>query len=137
MQGDFYFEMTMREASDQLEPIRVPFKGSMAGWIVNVLDNAIKYNHEGGQVDVHVTCNQVRVQVSICDTGRGILPKGLGMVFDKFYRGQNDEEGGAGLGLSIARKIVEAHGGDMWVQSVVGIGSTFTFSLPLLDDGGR
>jgi signal transduction histidine kinase len=105
--------------------------------MVNLLDNAIKYNREGGQVDVTLSCNQVRVQVSVSDTGRGIPAKDLAVVFDKFYRGLNDEERGAGLGLSIARKIVQAHGGDIWVQSEVGNGTTFTFSLPLLDSSDR
>jgi len=103
--------------------------------IVNLIDNAIKYNHEGGEVEVALCCNQVRVQVSVRDTGQGIPAKELGLVFDKFYRGPRDKgvTGGPGLGLSVARKIIEAHGGDIWVQSEVGAGSIFTFSLPLLE----
>jgi signal transduction histidine kinase len=108
--------------------------------MANLVDNAIKYNREGGQVDVTLTCNQVRVQLSVRDTGKGIAPKDLGGVFDRFYRGQNDEEDevvrGAGLGLALAKKIIEAHGGDIWVQSELGIGSNFTFSLPLLNNNG-
>jgi signal transduction histidine kinase len=104
--------------------------------MVNLVDNAIKYNCEGGKVEICLSCNQVRAQVSVRDTGRGIPPKELGVVFDKFYRKQYDEEvpQGAGLGLSITKKIIEAHNGDIWVQSEVGVGSTFTFSLPLLDN---
>lgn len=108
--------------------------------IANLVDNAIKYNHEGGQVEVTLSCNRVRVQLSVRDTGKGIAPKDLGGVFDKFYRGQGDEEDevvrGAGLGLSLAKKIIEAHGGDIWVQSELGSGSSFTFSLPLLNNNG-
>ncbi|MBN1220178.1 MAG: GAF domain-containing sensor histidine kinase [Anaerolineae bacterium] len=104
--------------------------------MVNLVDNAIKYNCKGGKVEIFLSCNQVRVQVSVHDTGKGIPPKELGVVFDKFYRRQDDEKvpQGAGLGLSITKKIIEAHNGDIWVQSEVGAGSTFTFSLPLLDN---
>ena len=111
--------------------------GRLKQVIANLLDNAIKYNREEGQVDVTLSCNQVRMQLSVRDTGKGIAPKDLGVVFDKFYRGQDDEEivRGAGLGLSIAKKIIEAHSGDIWVQSELGVGSSFTFSLPLLDNG--
>jgi K+-sensing histidine kinase KdpD len=107
--------------------------------LINLLDNAIKYNHAGGQIDLTLSCNQVRAQVSVRDTGQGITPKELGLVFDKFYRGQADVgiNWGAGLGLCIAKKIIEAHGGDIWVQSEVGAGSNFTFSLPLLESNGR
>jgi signal transduction histidine kinase len=103
--------------------------------MANLVDNAIKYTSADGQVEVILSCNQVRVQLSVRDTGKGIAPKDLGGVFDKFYRGQDEEVvRGAGLGLSIAKKIIEAHGGDIWVQSELGVGSNFAFSLPLLDN---
>ena len=107
--------------------------------VVNLIDNALKYNRRGGQVEVILSCNQLRAQVSVRDTGKGIAPKELGLVFDKFYRGHDEAavSGGAGLGLAIAKKIVEAHNGDIWVQSELGMGSTFTFSLPLPDSNGR
>jgi signal transduction histidine kinase len=112
--------------------------GRLKQVIVSLVDNAIKYNREKGEVEVTLSCNRVRVQLSVRDTGKGIAPKDLGLVFDKFYRGADDEEvaRGAGLGLSIAKKIIEAHDGDIWVQSELGVGSSFTFSLPLLDNGG-
>jgi len=106
--------------------------------IVNLIDNALQFNRQSGQVEVTLSCNQVRVQLSVRDTGKGIAPKELGLVFDKFYRGPDETDlgQGAGLGLAIAKKVIEAHGGDIWVQSEVGIGSNFTFSLPLLDSNG-
>jgi signal transduction histidine kinase len=113
--------------------------GRLKQVMANLVDNAIKYNRKGGKVDVILSCNQVRVQLSVRDTGKGIAPKDLGGVFDKFYRGQGDEDEvvrGAGLGLSLAKKIIEAHGGDIWVQSELGSGSSFTFSLPLLSNNG-
>ena len=78
-------------------------------------------------------CSTVRVRLSVHDTGIGIAPDELGLVFNKFYQAQNVEEidQGSGLGLSIAKKIIEAHHGDIWVESNVDAGSTFTFSLPL------
>jgi signal transduction histidine kinase len=104
--------------------------------IANLIGNAIQYNHEGGQVEVVLVCNVVRLQVSVRDTGKGIASKDLGLVFDKFYRVANGAASrSAGLGLAVAKKIIEAHHGDIWVQSQVGKGSTFTFSLPLLDSG--
>jgi signal transduction histidine kinase len=105
--------------------------------IVNLVDNAIRYNREGGEVVITLGCNRVRMQLSVRDTGQGIASKDIGLVFDKFYRGQVDEETepGVGLGLSMAKEIIEAHGGDIWVQSEVGVGSNFSFSLPLLENG--
>ncbi len=100
--------------------------------ILNLVDNAIKYNRQGGKVDVTLACNKVRVQLSVRNTGAGIAPDELDLVFDKFYRVQNDEQDvrGTGLGLPIAKKIIEAHRGDIWVESELGIGSNFAFSLP-------
>ncbi len=105
--------------------------------IVNLVDNAVKYTPNGGLVGVTLFGNEVRVQLSVRDTGNGIPPDDLESVFDKFYRVEEDESKvkGSGLGLSIAKKIIEAHGGDIWVESEVGVGSNFTFSLPITDDG--
>jgi signal transduction histidine kinase len=67
------------------------------------------------------------------DTGKGLAPGDLELVFNKFYRasGNGRQVNGAGLGLSMAKKIIEAHGGDIWVESELGVGSRFAFSLPL------
>jgi len=101
--------------------------------MINLLDNAIRYNRRGGSVNVILACNDVRVLCSVKDTAAGIGPENLDLIFDKFYRVSNDAPigRGAGLGLALAKKIVEAHGGDIWVESELGVGSTFTFSLPL------
>ncbi len=100
--------------------------------MMSLVDNAIKYNRPGGSVNVTLSGNQLRVQVAVADTGVGIAPGDLELIFKKFYRVQeNGTENGAGLGLAIAKQIVEAHGGDIWVQSELGVGSRFTFSLPL------
>lgn len=101
--------------------------------LINLVDNAIKYNYQGGSVMVTLSGNAVRIQVSVQDTGKGIASDDLELVFDKFYRIQDDEERirGAGLGLALAKRIIEGHDGDIWLESEVGVGSTFTFSLPI------
>ncbi len=102
---------------------------------LNILDNAVKYNRQKGKIDVVLSATQIRVQLAIHNTGEGIPRDDLDFVFDKFYRVPNSEHGvrGTGLGLPIAKKIIEAHGGDIWVESEVGVGTTFTFSLPVND----
>jgi two-component system sensor histidine kinase GlrK len=105
--------------------------------IENLLGNALKFTSEGGEVTVSATLRKNEkeyVEVSVSDTGRGI-PKGdLKKIFDKFKRANAGREraGGTGLGLSIAKHITAAHGGEIWVESEPGKGSTFFFTLPVL-----
>jgi signal transduction histidine kinase len=100
--------------------------------IRNLLDNAIKYS-DGGLIVVRGERNNDEVVVSVADEGIGIRPEHLNRLFEKFYRVKNSSRHvtGTGLGLPIARQIVEAHGGRIWATSKVGAGSTFYFSLPL------
>lgn len=96
-----------------------------------LLDNAIKYTPRGGIVTVRVGEEEGRAFLEVSDTGVGIPEEKLPLVFDRFYRLDSARtEGGAGLGLSIARQIAEAHGGEIEVQSTPGEGSTFTLILP-------
>jgi len=96
-----------------------------------LLDNAIKYTPEGGKVEVRVEESDGRTVLSVTDTGVGISEDELPLVFERFHRADKTRtEGGAGLGLSIARQITEAHGGTLEVESAVGRGSTFTLLLP-------
>jgi signal transduction histidine kinase len=101
--------------------------------MVNLVSNAVKYNHEGGQVDIEVQVGEDELNVVVKDTGRGIAEEDLPHIFEKFYRVDDPEQQtkGTGLGLSIAKHIIEAHGGTIGVQSVEGQGSTFSFTLPL------
>lgn len=101
--------------------------------MVNLASNAVKYNHEGGRVDIEVKVGEDELNVAIRDTGRGIAEKDLPHIFERFYRVDDSEQQtkGTGLGLSIAKHIIEVHGGKISVQSVQGQGSTFTFTLPL------
>jgi len=99
----------------------------------NLLDNALKYTESGGSVTVTAREHDGRVRVDISDTGVGILEKDLPRVFERFYRaaGQHSSDrAGTGLGLSIVKHIVQAHNGHVFVQSVYGRGSTFSFTLP-------
>ncbi len=100
--------------------------------ILNLLSNAIKFNRDEGLVEVKVELAGKEVRISVSDTGIGIMPEELPHIFEKFYRGRAEEGvSGSGLGLSIAKQIVEAHGGRIWVESTPGQGSTFTFTLPM------
>jgi two-component system sensor histidine kinase VicK len=101
--------------------------------ITNILSNAVKYTPEGGEITIEGKEESDSVIISIQDTGPGIKKEALGRIFDKFYRGDDTvsrRKTGSGLGLSIAKGIVEAHGGKIWVESEDGKGSRFSFSLP-------
>lgn len=98
----------------------------------NLLSNAIKFTPPQGLITLRVEDKDSHLQVEVMDTGVGIPPEDLPYVFDEFFRGRDVERTGAGLGLSIAKKIVEAHGGKIWVESPCtadGKGSKFTFTL--------
>jgi signal transduction histidine kinase len=104
--------------------------------MVNLVSNAVKYNREGGRVDIEVQIREDELSVAVKDTGRGIAEEDLPHIFEKFYRVDDSEQQesqakGTGLGLSIAKHIVEVHGGTISVQSVQGQGSAFAFALPL------
>ncbi len=99
----------------------------------NLLSNAIKYTPAGGQVRVRVSCDGAAIVGSVQDTGIGIPPEDLGRIFEDFYRCKNAKElerMGTGLGLSIVKAILEVYSGQISVESEVGKGTTFTFSLP-------
>jgi signal transduction histidine kinase len=100
--------------------------------LLNLLNNAIKYNHRGGKVSIRLLKDQDNVFISIEDTGRGIPPEALPKIFDRFYRvpDQDGETPGTGLGLAIAQRIVKNHGGIIAVESKFGKGSNFTIHLP-------
>jgi signal transduction histidine kinase len=102
----------------------------------NLIGNALKFTPEDGSVHVRAEPAGDSVRFSVSDTGTGIGADDLPHVFDRFWQARRSREGGAGLGLAIARGIVAAHGGEMWVESEVGRGSTFFFTLPADDGAG-
>lgn len=105
----------------------------------NLLENAAKYSTDG-EIRVTVRLNDGEVRVSVSDRGMGIAPDQLQRVFDRFYRVDTPaarRAGGAGLGLSICKGMVEAHGGRIWAESTLGAGSTFHFTLPINGEDGK
>ncbi len=102
----------------------------------NLLSNALKYTNAGGNVKVTAEADGDFVRFHVADTGSGIPTADLPKVFERFYRGAHDKEtGGAGLGLAIAKEVVEAHGGTIAVESKVGEGSVFSFTLRRAGNG--
>lgn len=101
--------------------------------ITNLVQNAIRHTPAGGSISLATQPAPDGVQVEVADTGEGIAPEDLPHIFEQFFRGEKSrsrETGGAGLGLAIARRIVEAHHGRIWVESQVGQGTRFRFVLP-------
>jgi len=101
--------------------------------LLNLLSNAIKFTPEGGRVGVRAEPVDEHVEVAVSDTGVGIAAEDHEAVFEEFRQvGAAEKRAeGTGLGLALARKFIELHGGRIWVKSQVGAGSTFTFTLPV------
>jgi signal transduction histidine kinase len=112
-------------------------RGRLKQVLLNLLTNAVKYNRENGEITIAsavlATPNGAMGRISVTDTGRGIPPEAMRNMFQKFYRVPDSEHStiGTGLGLPIAKKMVEVLGGEMRVESEVGVGSTFWFTQPL------
>lgn len=108
------------------------------GWVVtNLVGNALRHTPEGGRVRISVFAEDDQLHVTVTDTGSGIPKESLEIIFDKFVQVKGTmAPGGAGLGLSIAKTVIEAHGGRIWAESELGQGSTFHFMLPLYVEEG-
>jgi signal transduction histidine kinase len=98
----------------------------------NLIGNAVKFTPAGGVVIVGAAPRAGEVVFWVADTGNGIPPADLEHVFDRFWQARSGARRGAGLGLPIAKGIVEAHGGRIWVESTPGRGATFFFTIPAL-----
>jgi len=101
--------------------------------VLNLLSNAIKFTPEGGRIEVRAAPVDESVEVSVTDTGVGIAPEDQEAIFEEFKQVGTAAKKveGTGLGLALSRKFIELHGGRIWVKSEVGVGSTFTFRIPV------
>jgi signal transduction histidine kinase len=104
--------------------------------LLNLIGNALKFGSAGGLVTLGAERQGDAIRVWVKDTGVGISAEQQERVFDRFWRGDRRSGGGAGLGLAVAKGIVEAHGGRIGVTSSLGVGSTFFFTLPLHGTAG-
>lgn len=138
-------EMESEIAAKQIEVVTASVDRSMEVYgdpgrinqvISNLLGNAIKYSPKRSSIQVVASSwaqNDQFAQLSIRDEGPGIPPEDIDRLFDKFYRADNSltrSTTGTGLGLAIAKAVVELHGGEIWVESVPGSGSAFSFTIP-------
>jgi len=96
----------------------------------NLVGNAVKFTPRNGRVTVCAERIDGEVRFGVIDTGPGIPPEQVPHIFGRFWQAQTSDRRGIGLGLAIAKGIVEAHNGRIWVESHVGLGSTFYFTLP-------
>ncbi|MBI4429434.1 MAG: HAMP domain-containing protein [Ignavibacteriales bacterium] len=147
--------LKLRDLVDEaLKPLQLPFKeqsieldvnvpaalapvsgdSQQLSWVIrNLVDNALRYSTAGGKVSLVASEEENVVKVSVLDTGKGIPEEAKHTIFEKFVQIKQPTEttpGSVGLGLAIAREVVEAHGGQIWVESKLGKGSTFSFTVP-------
>jgi len=112
-------------------------RGRVIQVLLNLLSNAYRYTPAGGTITIAVHPVEDSVQVDVADTGIGIPEKDQESIFERFYRADHPvvrEQAGTGLGLPIARTLIEMHGGKLWLRSEINVGSTFSFTLPLYGD---
>ncbi|MBA3943218.1 MAG: GAF domain-containing protein [Herpetosiphonaceae bacterium] len=127
-------QMHMRLDIDPLLPLVEADGKRISQVLLNLLSNAHKYTFDGGTINIRARQRDALVQVDVQDTGVGITKEDLPKMFGRFFRTENplkEVAGGTGLGLSIAKSFIELHHGVLWVESVEGEGSTFSFTLPL------
>ncbi|HEU0300947.1 MAG TPA: ATP-binding protein, partial [Longimicrobium sp.] len=117
----------------ELPPVRAD-RERVLQVLSNLAGNAVKFTPAGGEVELAAEARGAEVVITVRDDGPGIEAADLPRVFDRFWQAAGTRRGGAGLGLSIARGIVESHGGRIWAESVPGQGSTFSFTLPAAQD---
>ena len=108
--------------------------------VFNLLANAVKFTPAGGEINLSAAASGGEIRIAVRDTGVGIAPEDQARIFDEFQQARGARARapeGTGLGLALARKFVELHGGRLWVESQIGAGSTFAFSLPSSECGRK
>ncbi len=106
--------------------------------IINLLSNAIKFSDPGSSINVKAAVQDSNLLFQVTDHGTGIHEEAMAHLFERFYRSEGETaRGGMGLGLYISKQIIDAHGGQIWAESKFGEGSTFSFTLPLNNEGGK
>jgi signal transduction histidine kinase len=106
-------------------------QGRVLQVLSNLVGNAIKFTPRGGTVTLFVTSDASVARFCVRDTGAGIAADQVPHIFGRFWQARRTDRRGLGLGLAIAKGIVEAHGGTIWVESVLGTGSDFVFTVPI------
>lgn len=134
-------DVVMQQAADKGVAVRVPEgelilegdRGKLKQVLLNLLTNAVKYNRPNGSITLHLHHDDDYAEIRVQDTGHGLSPEDQKQMFQKFFRAAEtaDSTQGTGLGLTITKHIVEAHGGEIWLESAQGVGTTFFVSLPL------
>ncbi len=132
--ADSSLELRAEVRDDELEVVCDP--GRILQVLSNLIGNAIKFSPPGSGIAVRVESKPGELWFSVADSGRGIAEDEQRHVFDRYWRANGASTPGSGLGLSISKGIVEAHGGRIWVESEVGTGSTFFFALPVEPPSG-
>jgi len=123
---------TLEIRCDQALPPVLADRRRVEQIITNLVSNAHRYSPRGGQIVIELTKDEHELRIKVTDSGPGIAASEQTLVFEKFYRSQNQSsKSGTGLGLAIARSLVELHGGHIWVESQSGEGCSFYFTLPL------
>jgi signal transduction histidine kinase len=138
LQGDAAAMHVESRIDPDLPPVHVD--GQRIGRVLlNLLSNALHYTPPGGRIVLVAQRREGEVQISVHDSGAGIASSDLPHIFESFYRGEKSRSrlhGGAGLGLAIARGLVEAHGGRMWAESEPGTGTSVHFTVPAVASTG-
>jgi signal transduction histidine kinase len=140
-------EQTFRPLAEE-KHVRLDIVHADGGWVRadplrmsqivgNLLGNALKFTPAHGCITLEAAPRDGSVVFQVHDTGPGIPPGHLDHLFDKFWQARPTDHRGAGLGLAIARGLVEAHGGEIWAESTVGSGSTFAFTVPVASRGSQ
>jgi PAS domain S-box-containing protein len=123
--------LTLRLTAPDDLPDVIADRERIAQALSNLIGNAVKFSPSGGEIIVRVAILDTEIVFSVSDKGQGMTPEQLSHAFDRFWQSSRTDRQGAGLGLAIAKGIIDAHGGRIWAESVPGSGSTFYFTLPI------